>query len=1152
SKALTSQFQDETKRINVTGNGQAAENGTINSTIKSAVSTPNNTTTVGSDARNKRSKSPPRSCSGDGGKGQEMLKCGGVVGGGTTGTGATAAPSAIPPTIRGSGPNGELTLKDIPVSGISFQEIFKPDHEGPPTTQVIIYKPKSGKGQPTAKVIVTKWLLEPTMSQESNEQRQNPEMNWQREQQQHHFQRPQKLHQQQQLTQQHTQPKKQSQHPYLQQQSQTPATLLNINERHTQSQQQQHQLQSEQWEQLRPIIREYQERPQYQVQLDQLYMQQQQKQQHQHLPRQQQQKQDSDINQENYQKQQQRQQQPQLQQQQEQPQLQQQQQPQLQQQHLQHMWHQQHAQHQIQQNQYQSQQLLQQFTFHQSQVQHQQQYPPQLRQTHQQQLPQLQYTPQHFVTNMNLLAAVDARLRQRLLHQQRQQQLKHPDRMGQLPQTPLTGRMVCHGTKGSHGHDHGLASYPPSQTSRPSSSTTNPLPTSITPQSRSNSPSLPQATPTPPPIPPRHSSQFDQHLWPFGMLGAFSGNQRPGQPSQSSTDVSSVSDTSRYPPYIYGEFPPPVPMWFPHFPLAPSLSSPALAPVDTTVEHNRSHIPGMPNMMSPSFRPEPSSLPVLALPALPGLHPPATSALDRPFVDRHSLREQSNRISTGAVEVTLSPRPVTLATSLPPPATSPPGSEITVAMHVCTTSAKCASTTSKNWNYEHIMSVAVTTKTTNTTTSTSTTNTNTTTTLNYPWQQYGQEHRVVQNPPADRMMHYPFNRDDNSDVFEGYESSSSQASLAPVLPWSPPVIVDSSDMSDEIFKSSHHSDKEESSTGSVPERNKVSKLTAIREEELEDAEEDELEAAEEEELEYAEEDELEYAEEGELEDSEEALIEDDEAAELTVIREEVQENAEEVEALIEDDEEAAELAAIREEELEDTENVESLIENDEEALIEDDEEAAKLAAIREQEIEDAEKVESLIEVDEEAVMQQNMLVELFHRQNASSTTWTGANTVQEPNTLLFPELSAGRYLRYSSMYGQTMEQDMGWPVLDAGENGYCGGWNKHASSTNTLHSEYLTIRQFEEPIGPPTLQQVPSALHHRQYLTDHLPSATFLFQTPAPKICDDTGGTTSSTIATSADTSEESSSLDRTSNNNEQPEGQCTPNDLEVEWWNNL
>ncbi|XP_058063803.1 dual specificity protein kinase CLK2-like isoform X3 [Anopheles bellator] len=65
-----------------------------------------------------------------------------------------AAPAVAP--IRGSGPNGELTLKDIPVSGISFQEILKPDHEGPPTTQVIIYKPKSGKGQPTAKVIVTK------------------------------------------------------------------------------------------------------------------------------------------------------------------------------------------------------------------------------------------------------------------------------------------------------------------------------------------------------------------------------------------------------------------------------------------------------------------------------------------------------------------------------------------------------------------------------------------------------------------------------------------------------------------------------------------------------------------------------------------------------------------------------------------------------------------------------------------------------------------------------------------------------------------------------------------------------------------------------------------------------------------------------------
>lgn len=65
-------------------------------------------------------------------------------------------PKEQPPTLKGSGPNGELTLKDIPVSGISFQEVFNPDHEGPPLTKVIIYKPKGGKGQPTAKVIVTK------------------------------------------------------------------------------------------------------------------------------------------------------------------------------------------------------------------------------------------------------------------------------------------------------------------------------------------------------------------------------------------------------------------------------------------------------------------------------------------------------------------------------------------------------------------------------------------------------------------------------------------------------------------------------------------------------------------------------------------------------------------------------------------------------------------------------------------------------------------------------------------------------------------------------------------------------------------------------------------------------------------------------------
>lgn len=66
-------------------------------------------------------------------------------------------PKVEPPaTFKGSGPNGELTLKDIPVSGISFQEVIDPNHQGPPVTKVIIYKPKSGKGQLTAKVIVTK------------------------------------------------------------------------------------------------------------------------------------------------------------------------------------------------------------------------------------------------------------------------------------------------------------------------------------------------------------------------------------------------------------------------------------------------------------------------------------------------------------------------------------------------------------------------------------------------------------------------------------------------------------------------------------------------------------------------------------------------------------------------------------------------------------------------------------------------------------------------------------------------------------------------------------------------------------------------------------------------------------------------------------
>ncbi|ETN64973.1 hypothetical protein AND_003268 [Anopheles darlingi] len=110
---------------------------------------------VAASDRNKRSKSPPRSpgtANGD----EVAVSAGAATANASAGTGTGTGTGA---TIRGSGPNGELTLKDIPVSGISFQEIFKPDHEGPPTTQVIIYKPKSGKGQPTAKVIVTKVVL---------------------------------------------------------------------------------------------------------------------------------------------------------------------------------------------------------------------------------------------------------------------------------------------------------------------------------------------------------------------------------------------------------------------------------------------------------------------------------------------------------------------------------------------------------------------------------------------------------------------------------------------------------------------------------------------------------------------------------------------------------------------------------------------------------------------------------------------------------------------------------------------------------------------------------------------------------------------------------------------------------------------------------
>uniref|UniRef100_A0A6E8V970 Protein kinase domain-containing protein n=1 Tax=Anopheles coluzzii TaxID=1518534 RepID=A0A6E8V970_ANOCL len=150
------QQQYEAGRILTAGGEQAPQNGTNTNTPKKPtdpggpVAPAAPTTTATSDGRSKRSKSPPRSCSG-GKPGPELTVNGGGVGGATG-----PVTSTVPSTIRGSGPNGELTLKDVPVSGISFQEIFKPDHEGPPTTQVIIYKPKSGRGQPTAKVIVTK------------------------------------------------------------------------------------------------------------------------------------------------------------------------------------------------------------------------------------------------------------------------------------------------------------------------------------------------------------------------------------------------------------------------------------------------------------------------------------------------------------------------------------------------------------------------------------------------------------------------------------------------------------------------------------------------------------------------------------------------------------------------------------------------------------------------------------------------------------------------------------------------------------------------------------------------------------------------------------------------------------------------------------
>lgn len=116
----------------------------------------------------KRSRSPePRTSSSSGDEERKESTSDGNGSGTSSSNGSSATPAAVvapakppepvaPPTIKGSGPNGELTLKDIAVANISFQEVYNPEHEGPPLTKVIIYKPKGGKGQPTAKVIVTK------------------------------------------------------------------------------------------------------------------------------------------------------------------------------------------------------------------------------------------------------------------------------------------------------------------------------------------------------------------------------------------------------------------------------------------------------------------------------------------------------------------------------------------------------------------------------------------------------------------------------------------------------------------------------------------------------------------------------------------------------------------------------------------------------------------------------------------------------------------------------------------------------------------------------------------------------------------------------------------------------------------------------------
>lgn len=146
-----------------------AANGTSGPIRKQATPPPVRKTTNGSSTQHdpnhaKRSHSPEPRTSSSASASEEDTTGSSSSSSSATPAVAAAAPevkptpkeAAPPATFKGSGPNGELTLKDIPVSGISFQEVIDPNHEGPPVTKVIIYKPKSGKGQLTAKVIVTK------------------------------------------------------------------------------------------------------------------------------------------------------------------------------------------------------------------------------------------------------------------------------------------------------------------------------------------------------------------------------------------------------------------------------------------------------------------------------------------------------------------------------------------------------------------------------------------------------------------------------------------------------------------------------------------------------------------------------------------------------------------------------------------------------------------------------------------------------------------------------------------------------------------------------------------------------------------------------------------------------------------------------------